>query len=340
MIGSLTADVRSIDDAGDREDLLHKKMHLELVANTVALKDVVLPSKPWELIAVGAENRLTTGVPGNHVIVYRGELRAAPSVDAKVHKAHKVVVKLATRARSFEALIREGELYAGPLAEMSNRAVPSCYGVFRVTNRTVVDDENDCSFGCLILADLGEPVESFAKADEMFQIRLVNVLVELHHKMHMTHGQVYPVNVFDKNGWPFLVDFSRAKLNHQCKFLLERDALKEFGLDVKPKFEDLPCKELYKVTEAVNGWRPSSFICYNLAFDVEFLESPLDIMDKAPPEFTAEDAFEDAHEAIIKYYNKWMPATGKGKAHADALEENRVSWLKEFKAERARASRG
>ncbi|VDC00843.1 unnamed protein product [Peniophora sp. CBMAI 1063] len=311
---SLIADVRSSDDIGEEEVLLHRGLQLDL---TYATSAVALPFYASELVA---HDRITIGMTDNYVTVYRGELRSTS--DSEPEDSVKVVVKLASDSKSYNALIREGKLYAGPLRDMADRVVPTCYGMFEVLNRDPEDEES--AFGCLILKDYGEHVGLFFSMDEVFRIRLFNAVNELHKDKHVVHGQLEPCNVMQKDGWPILIDFSRARQNHVCK--INRESIHEFGKDAAPEYDDFPCKEMYELAKKLRAWRPSAFECYGLYFDLTYLDRAEDIAFEAPAHYTPTDALIDAHDAIAQYYAEWMPNSELRREH-QALVKGKLGSL-------------
>ncbi|VDB97965.1 unnamed protein product [Peniophora sp. CBMAI 1063] len=342
---SLTANVKAFLDWEEVEDVfLHECLTLKPVDGTAVAQ---LPFKRCKLFADGTGLRERGQL--NKVAVVRGSIVNADGV-APEPKA-PVIMKLATTERALGRLVDEAKFYRNKLSGLSGGTggVPRSYGVYQVVNYTPHDSDDLC-FGCMILEDCGVPVRSLldsGSADEvLFCTRLVALVYELH-KRGVVHNQIEDRHVLQKDGWPYVVDFSKATSDHDCPHKSGNLDDQNYGAAMHPPEEEFGCKEIYEVCQETGMWLPMDLRCDGHFWTASvFVDNPwaladrlLDggsLHDEMAPQYTARQALTLAHEAICDYYKKCLPA--RGVEYEDDLSMNLEKYCREYENEVARRS--
>ncbi|KZV64912.1 hypothetical protein PENSPDRAFT_738036 [Peniophora sp. CONT] len=327
---SLVADVSSYDTFEEELDvILHSGMTLQ------AVKGTSVRPLPFAHCKLDATVELTARGKPNGVAVYRGITRDEHNSNSA---PIKVAVKVAERLSSLGELTREAKFYVDRLRGLVDYCVPVCYGVYQVQD----PEGGQYGFGCLILEDCGDRVYSFVHySDEddktLFRTRLVNVVFELH-KSNVRHGDLQSKHILDKDGWPYLVDFSRAT-DHACPRASDPTSEIEFGKTLQPSLETFGCQEFYETCVDAKAWLPYTFKCDGTAFPAySHLRAPRTVADflmkMDTTGTTPREAIELAHRAICDYYKKHLPE--KGEAYEDDLDKNLVFYCDQYEEDYAR----
>ncbi|VDC02452.1 unnamed protein product [Peniophora sp. CBMAI 1063] len=331
MPPSLTsASIRHTDSAGDLEvhfDPCDPGLKYALVADTASSR------APAAAYTLKDDKRFKDGVPDNDIWVYRGTL-------LRTSETIQVVVKVALTPEALEELVNEGRFYCQRLDVAPGVPVPVCYGAHRVLDTELVQ-EKMYAWGCLVLEDCGEALGSFdGEVDEGFRSSLVNAVLALH-AAQIIHGQLDPRHVLLRDGRPYIVDFSRASAVHACagsKSLsgLGDDCRLEFGREIDPGKDGFGCDELYEVLKAMRVLRPATLrMCGTDHWDARLIQDPQALADEAlawQDGLTATEAFEVAHEAILRYYREWMPGSDEVARQEDASYVRGARYRDDMKA--------
>ncbi|VDC02453.1 unnamed protein product [Peniophora sp. CBMAI 1063] len=340
----VAADVKAFVEWEDEIDVfLHEGLTLRAVDATAVAQ---LPFEHCKLLADGAALRERGRL--NEVAVVRGVIVDADS-SASEPKV-PVVVKLATTKRALSNLVNEAKVYSEKLPDLSSGTgcVPQSYGIYEVINRTTRDPDELC-FGCMILEDCGEPVISLrnsgAEDEVLFRTRLVALVYELH-KRGITHNQIENRHVLQKNGWPYLIDFSKATFDHDCPRKSDNLNDQDYGATVHPSAKEFGCKEIYEVCHRTKMWLPVEFMCEGYPWTARvFLDNPWALADKfvdsgsfdeLAPQYTPREALTLVHEAICDYHKKYLPE--RGVEYEDDLRRNLDKYCQEYENEVARRS--
>ncbi|VDC01416.1 unnamed protein product [Peniophora sp. CBMAI 1063] len=222
-------------------------------------------------------------------------------------------------------MVDEARLYRDKLSDLSNGTgcVPRSYGVYQVVNYRP-HDSDDLSFGCMIIEDCGVPARSLLDsgyADEvLFCTRLVVLVYELH-KRGVAHRQIEDRHVLQKDGWPYIVDFSKATFDHDCPRKSDNLDDRDYDGGTHPLAEESGCRDIYEVYQETGMWLPMNLRCDGYFWTASvFVDNPWALTDKLldggslhdemAPQYAARQALTLAHEAICDYCRKYLPARG------------------------------
>ena len=93
--------------------------------------------------------------------------------------------------------------------------------------------------------------------DNLYSIRLIALVYEVHAR-GVIHNHIEDRHVLQKKGWPYLIDFSEATLDHDCPRKSDNLNNQDYGEVMHPLKEEFGCKEIYEVCQETGRWSPST----------------------------------------------------------------------------------
>ncbi|KAF5370442.1 hypothetical protein D9615_009762 [Tricholomella constricta] len=174
--------------------------------------------------------------------------------DAAGEAAKTTIVKFSSDCDGMRVMEREAKFYVDHLKATYGNGVPEFYGLYKGECIETDDDDTPTTVNCacLVLQRCGEPlgITNFRELenDRPFRQKLVKLFERLHIQLDIWHRDLYPVDVLNMDGEPFIIDFSDAE-THTCELSV---ALEEG--EVEPLSSLIPCPELSAFLRALETW--------------------------------------------------------------------------------------
>ncbi|KAF5370463.1 hypothetical protein D9615_004183 [Tricholomella constricta] len=149
---------------------------------------------------------------------------------------------------------KEANFYVDHLRTTYGNGVPTFYGLYK-GNYSRKDRRGNLHTGkcaCLVLQYCGEPLRiamfKELENDRPFRQKLVELFERLHIQLGIWHRDLYPFDVLNNDGVPFIIDFSNASL-HKCEISV---AIVEGEVEPSPRL--IPCPEFSAFLDALDTW--------------------------------------------------------------------------------------
>ncbi|KAF5370473.1 hypothetical protein D9615_009758 [Tricholomella constricta] len=227
---------------------------------------------------------------GDGVLIYEAKMKY---VNDAAGQERTVVFYFSDDLDDMDDLKDEADFYVDHLKPMYGNGVPEFYGLYKweYIETDYSDDDNDtpADCACLVLQYCGEPLGIALwrelENDQPFRRKLVNIIEKLHIKLNIRHNAIYPENVLNLKGEPFIINFSNAEI-HNCDTHV---AIEEGELRPRPRL--LACKELRAFLNALDTWYLPDYTVWHRGLFVEndSIKSAAEIFERRSREGFLED---------------------------------------------------